>query len=99
MANCLLQDGWFSGDRCWLVLSDRRHLPNGATDLIAWAKDLSSPLDDGTPVVSDAPFVWLRRDASGRPAKGFLLDGSHLEWERRPLHDGPRRESRLLVFD
>lgn len=25
MANCLLQDGWFSSDRAWLVLSDRRH--------------------------------------------------------------------------
>ena len=24
MANCLLQDGWFSSDRYWLVLSDRR---------------------------------------------------------------------------
>ena len=28
MANCLLQDGWFSSDRAWLVLSDRRHTAN-----------------------------------------------------------------------
>jgi hypothetical protein len=74
-------------------------LPDGGTDLIAWTKDLSSPVDYGSPIVSDAPFVWLRVDAGGRPAKCFILDGSYLEWEGRQLRDAERREVALLTFD
>ena len=68
----------------------------GATDLITWTKDLSSPAGYGSPIVSDAPFVWLRLDAAGRPARCFMLDGSSLEWEGRQLHDAARREAKLL---
>jgi hypothetical protein len=73
-------------------------LPSGATDLITWTQDLSSPAEYGSPIVSDAPFVWLRLDAAGRPAKCFMLDGSCLAWEGRQLHDAPRRESQLLAL-
>jgi len=71
-------------------------LPNGATDLITWTKDLSSPVEYGSPVVSDAPLVWLRLDASGKPSKCFLLDGSYLELQARRLYDAARRETKLL---
>ena len=74
-------------------------LPNGGTDLIAWTKDLSSPAEYGSPIVSDAPFVWLRVDAGGRATKCFVLDGSYVEWEGRQLHDADRREAALLVLD
>jgi hypothetical protein len=74
-------------------------LPNGDRDLITWTKDLSSPAECGSPIVSDAPFVWLRVDAGGRPAKCFMLDGSYLEWEGRQLHDADRREAALLTLD
>jgi hypothetical protein len=74
-------------------------LPNGGTDLIAWTKDLSSPAEYGSPIISDAPFVWLRMDASGRPRKCFMLDGSYLEWAGRQLHDADRREAALLMLD
>jgi len=74
-------------------------LPDGGTDLIAWTKDLSSPAEYGSPIISDAPFVWLRMDAGGRPTKCFMLDGSYLEWEGRELHDADRREAALLVLD
>ncbi len=74
-------------------------LPDGGTDLVAWTKDLSSPAEYGSPIVSDAPFVWLRVDARGRPAMCFMLDGSYLEWAGRQLHDADRREVALLAFD
>jgi len=73
-------------------------LPNGATDLITWTKDLNSPVEHGSPMVSDAPFVWLRLDAAGRPAKCFMVDASYLAWEGRGLHDTARRETALLAL-
>jgi len=77
-----------------------RHLElallSGATDLITWTKDLSSPVEYGSPMVSDAPFVWLRLDAAGKPSKCFLLDGSYLELQARRLYDAARRETKLL---
>jgi hypothetical protein len=73
-------------------------LPDGATDLIAWTKGLSSAVDGGTGVMSDAPFVWLRVGAGGSPTQGFVLDGSYLEHSGRTLYQGERREARLLTF-
>ena len=71
-------------------------LPDGSTDLIGWTKGLSSPVETDAGLASDAPFVWLRLDANGIPAKGFLLDGSHFEHSGRSLYEGQARASRLL---
>ncbi|MFB3881578.1 MAG: heparinase II/III family protein [Armatimonadota bacterium] len=68
-------------------------LPSGGADLFSWSRDLSAPADQVGPVSSDARFVWLRLDASGRPARCFLLDGSYLEHEGRLLLETPRRGS------
>jgi hypothetical protein len=68
-------------------------LPGGATDLFSWSRDLSAPADQGSPLSSDARFIWLRLDSSGRPTKRFLLDGSYLEHEGRLLFEAPRREA------
>jgi hypothetical protein len=74
-------------------------LPSGGADLLSWSKELNSPVEDGSPITSDAFFVWLRLDASGKPAKCFLLDGSYLEYERRLFHESASRQSTLVRFD
>ena len=71
--------------------------PSGATDLIVWTKDLSSPVEDGT-VKTDAPFVWLRLSVAEEPRRCFLLDGSHLEYKGRVLHDAAPRQAGLLAL-
>ena len=79
-----------------------RHLevtrPDGSIDHLSWSQGLSAAVDNGQPFVSDAPFVWLRTDAGGRPTKCFLLDGSYLRADGAALHEGQRRESRLVAL-
>jgi hypothetical protein len=70
-------------------------LPAGGTDWVAWSKDLEPPIDDGKPFVTDAPFVWLRLDAKGKPRKCFVLDGSYLEYDGRKLFEKRKRKTRV----
>ncbi len=73
-------------------------LPDGSTDSISWTNGLSLPVDDGDPVVTDAPFAWLHLNAAGEPVKCFLLDGSYLEYNGRSLLRGSKREAKLFVL-
>jgi len=73
-------------------------LPDGRTDHIAWSRGLSGAVDDGRPLTADGPFAWLRTDATGKPLKAFLLDGSYLAHRGDALHDSGARETRLVLF-
>jgi hypothetical protein len=53
---------------------------------------------EGRPLTTDAPFAWLRTDATGKPLKAFLLDGSYLAHHGDALHDSGARETRLVLF-
>jgi len=77
-----------------------RHLalavPSGGVDLVTWDKDLTTPVEYGSPVTSDALLVWLRLDAAGKPTKCFLLDGSYVEYAGNVLHESAKREVKLV---
>ena len=72
-------------------------LPDGSVDHVGWSYGLSAAVDNGEPFVTDAPFVWLRTDPAGKPAKCFLLDGSYLRYRGRTAYDGERRETGLFT--
>jgi hypothetical protein len=74
-------------------------LPGGVTDHLAWTRSLELPIEDGAPLVSDSPFVWLRRDASGEPMTCYALDGSYVDCGGTRLFDFDTRDSRLVTFE
>jgi hypothetical protein len=60
-------DGW--------IHSLELALPDGRRDFVAWSWHLELPIEIEGRVVTDAPFVWVRRDARGKVARRFLLRG------------------------
>lgn len=75
-------------------------LPGGDVDVVSWAKSLSGSAGGiGGPLVTDAPFVWLRLDPSGRARKALLVAGSYLEHAGPTLCEGEGPATRLLRFE
>jgi hypothetical protein len=73
-------------------------LPNGGADLIAWSASLTTALENmPSSLNTDATFVWLRSDTSGKPTKSFVLDGSFVDFKAKRICDAPKREARLFV--
>ena len=54
-------------------------LPGGRRDFIAWTWRLELPIELPGRAVTDAPFVWLRRDRRGGVVNSLALRGSFLE--------------------
>jgi hypothetical protein len=73
-------------------------LPDGGMDHVAWSKNLDTALEGIGGLATDATFVWLRTDASGRPKKCFRLDGSYLEFRGREWHAGSRRRTGIITL-
>ena len=69
----------------WLAV----RTPSGHTDALAWTKNLALPLDNG-PFLSDAGLVWLRKDASGKAVKCFIVDGSYVRDGSASIWSGER---------
>jgi hypothetical protein len=75
-------------------------LPDGGTDLVVWSGTLETALEElPSTLTSDGTFIWLRTDASGRPVKGFVLDGSFVSHHGKIIYEGAKREATLLAFD
>jgi len=53
--------------------------PDSSTDTVGWSSDLELPVEIDGPFVTDATFVWCRRDENGNVTKRFLIDGTYLE--------------------
>ena len=69
------RDPWSRDQLHYLTLT----LPDGATDTVGWSNDLELPVEIDGPFVTDARFVWCRRDANRNVLKHFLLDGTYLD--------------------
>ena len=59
--------------------------PDGSTDTVGWSQDLELPIEIDGPFVTDATFVWCRRDAEGNVTKHFLSGGTYLEVDGKPV--------------
>ncbi len=71
--------------------------PDGGTDLIAWSATLETALEElPSSLTSDGGLIWLRREASGHPAKGFVLDGSFVRYQSETLYESRTREARTF---
>ncbi|HUV39947.1 MAG TPA: heparinase II/III family protein, partial [Planctomycetota bacterium] len=53
--------------------------PDGSTDTVGWSQDLEIPVEIDGPFVTDATFVWCRRDAKGKVTRHFAPGGTYLE--------------------
>ena len=71
-------------------------LPDGSRDSITWTRKLEVPIEDDRHLTTDAPFVWLRSNPDGRPAKCFLLNGSYLKHKGQLLFQGDEQRSELV---